>query len=139
MSLSSDEKRSLDGIEATLRQSDPALAALHDEFNRRGHNKSMPRIDAVGAAPRYRRIVRPLVAALLVTLLVLAVLGAVQDTKKMQWPPGQCSPAAQTSTCYPGGALKHETGNNSNTGNVSSTGKTGNTSHTIRIGASQRV
>jgi len=103
MSLSSDERRSLAGIEAPLRRSDPALAALHDEFSRRsGTSASVPGGVPAGREPVAWLFIRPVAAALLLTLLILAIVVAVQDSRTMELPPAHAAPAPFPACVTPG-------------------------------------
>lgn len=91
MSLSSDERRSLARIEGMLRRSDPALAAMHDEFDRgHGGGRSDPQDAPVTASKVRLRVARLVAAAVLVILLVVAIVMAMQTSQTVELPTGRC-------------------------------------------------
>jgi peptidoglycan/LPS O-acetylase OafA/YrhL len=129
MSLAPAERRALDGIEGSLRRSDPRLARILTRF-------SLPLFRG-GLAILARRLRRPrlaIVSALAVAAVAVLVVAALHTPE----PPVPCAAAATSGLLGPGAqasaclSLQHEsiTGQNSTSQTVTGQSSVGQTSTT---------
>lgn len=100
MSLAPYEQRALAGIEATLRSSDPRLAALLATLTVPASRGRIPRLGRLSPRwPRTRPFIPVTTAMAMITLIVLALLLSHPASRPCTYRSGPVTPAGQLSSC----------------------------------------